>query len=120
MGAGLVAAAAGAGLAAGGASFFGGAGGARGGSRSSGPEATFSEGADRWDYTSPGGSFPPNGFGLFDMVGNVWQMTQDCWSATYVGAPADANAWMAGDCTAHVLRGGSWFKPPAGERSAMA
>lgn len=29
-------------------------------------------GIDRWPYTSPGGSFPPNAFGLYDMLGNAW------------------------------------------------
>lgn len=35
---------------------------------------------DGWEGTSPAGSFPANGFGLFDMIGNVWEWTQDWWS----------------------------------------
>ena len=67
---------------------------------------------------APVGSFPPNRFGLYDMLGNVWQWTDDCWNESYVGAPADGSAWTAGDCTKRVLRGGSWSNAPEFVRSA--
>ena len=75
-------------------------------------------GADRWEYTAPVGSFPPNPFGLFDMAGNVWNFTEDCWRADYDGVPGDGSAYRDAKCDERVVRGGSWFKPPAGERSA--
>ena len=80
--------------------------------------APVAQGADRWAYTSPVGAFPPNPFGLNDMAGNVWQFTEDCWHDSYEGAPVDGSARIDGKCDERVVRGGSWFKPPAGERSA--
>ena len=62
--------------------------------------------------------FPPNGFGLYGMLGNAWQWTADCWHESYAGAPADGSAWMDGDCGKHVIRGGSWSNIPVFVRSA--
>ena len=63
-----------------------------------------------WDgkETSPAGTFEPNLFGLYDVHGNVWEWTQDCWNPSYQGAPGDGGPWMRGDCLSRVLRGGSW------------
>jgi formylglycine-generating enzyme required for sulfatase activity len=68
--------------------------------------------------TAPVGSFAPNAFGLYDMSGNVWEWTEDCWHDSYVGAPADGSAWATGDCSSPVLRGGSWSDIPRILRSA--
>jgi formylglycine-generating enzyme required for sulfatase activity len=59
--------------------------------------------------TSPVGRFAPNGFGLYDMIGNVLEWTQDCWNESYSGAPADGSPWEKGDCGRRVVRGGSWY-----------
>ena len=47
----------------------------------------------QWDkkQTAPVGSFPPNGFGLYDMVGNNWAWVEDCYHANYEGAPTDGS-----------------------------
>lgn len=75
-------------------------------------------GSDKWVYTSPVGSFPPNGFGLHDMQGNIWEWVDDCWNDNYAGAPVDGVARTTRNCLTHVLRGGSWYYDPGVMRSA--
>ena len=58
--------------------------------------------------TAPVGSYEPNGFGLYDLLGNVWEWTRDCWNESYAGGPDDGAAWEAGDCSRRVVRGGSF------------
>jgi formylglycine-generating enzyme required for sulfatase activity len=74
----------------------------------------------RWDnkQTAPVGSFAANSFGLYDMVGNVWEWTEDCWHDSYNDASAEGTAWINGDCSLRVLRGGSWVNKPESLRSA--
>jgi formylglycine-generating enzyme required for sulfatase activity len=52
------------------------------------------------------------------MLGNVFQMTADCWNETYVGAPSDGTAWLTGDCKSFVWRGGNFWADASGLRSA--
>jgi len=68
---------------------------------------------DGYVFTAPVGSFQANSFGLNDMLGNVFQWTEDCWHADYTGAPIDGSARSDGDCSEHELRGGSWYSTPA-------
>jgi formylglycine-generating enzyme required for sulfatase activity len=64
------------------------------------------------------GSFAPNGFGLFDMAGNIAEWVEDCWFDSYKGAPADGSARTAPNCRERVLRGGSFVNDPRYLRSA--
>ena len=75
---------------------------------------------DRHVHTSPVGSYERNGFGLYDVLGNVWEWVEDCWHDSYRGAPTDGGAWtVGGDCSRRVLRGGSWLSKPQILRSAV-
>ncbi len=69
--------------------------------------------------TVPAGSYGPNAFGLYDVHGNVWEWTEDCWNASYAGAPSDGSARLSGDCSLRVSRGGSWLIGPRGVCSAF-
>jgi formylglycine-generating enzyme required for sulfatase activity len=69
--------------------------------------------------TVPVDSFAPNPWGLYQVHGNVWEWTQDCWNASYTGAPSDGSAWTTGDCSRGVVRGGSWIYSPQLLRSAV-
>jgi formylglycine-generating enzyme required for sulfatase activity len=60
--------------------------------------------------TRPVGLKRANPWGLYDMLGNVWEWTQDHWHDNYRGAPNDGSAWEDRDPDAmRVVRGGSWF-----------
>ena len=73
---------------------------------------------DRWENTSPVGTFSPNGFGLYDMHGNVWEWVEDCWNDSYAGAPLDGSPRLQGDCAERVVRGGTWSLPQWALRAA--
>ena len=73
---------------------------------------------DGYARTSPVGRYEANGFGLHDVLGNVWEWVEDCWNESYTGAPSDGSAWKSGDCDRRVLRGGSWLNLPRFLRSA--
>ena len=67
-------------------------------------------GADGFKSTSPIGSFPPNGYGIHDMAGNVWEWTGDWFSADYYRLfPEVTNPLGPDRGSEKVIRGGSWI-----------
>jgi formylglycine-generating enzyme required for sulfatase activity len=74
---------------------------------------------DGYVATSPVGHFKPNAFGLHDMLGNAWQLVQDCYTESYNGAPVDGSAWQSESCKERIIRGGSWGSNPRLIRSAV-
>ena len=77
------------------------------------------KGKDR-QGTTPVGQFPPNGFGLYDMHGNVWEWCEDDWHDSYDGnPPLDGSAWKSENkYGTKILRSGSWDVDPWSCRSA--
>ena len=60
--------------------------------------------------TVPVGSYRANGFGLYDVHGNVWEWVEDCWHPNYSGLPEDGSAWDTSceNDAMFMLRGGAW------------
>jgi len=69
--------------------------------------------------THPVGTKPANAWGLCDMSGNTWEWCEDWYHNNYNGAPDDGSAWVTGEGTYRVLRGGSWDDVNWGCRSSV-
>ena len=68
--------------------------------------------------TVPVDSFSANGWGLYNVHGNVWDWVDDCWNEKNAGNPGDGTPRYGGDCGLRVQRGASWNNAPHTLRSA--
>ena len=73
---------------------------------------------DGYPFTAPVGSFPANAFGLHDLIGNVWEWTEDCFYNDYASAKPDGAARTEAACPVRTVRGGDWFSNEAALRPA--
>ncbi|MEM9271923.1 MAG: SUMF1/EgtB/PvdO family nonheme iron enzyme [Cyanobacteria bacterium P01_F01_bin.143] len=69
--------------------------------------------------TAAVGKYPPNAFGLYDLHGNVWEWCEDDLHDSYKNTPTDGSAWLSGESSDKVIRGGSWDSYPYNCRSAI-
>jgi formylglycine-generating enzyme required for sulfatase activity len=76
-------------------------------------------GADAWLNTAPVRSFPANDFGLYDMIGNVWEWVDGWLDDDYYGSSPSINPPGAATGYARIARGGSWLNFPAALRTSV-
>ncbi len=73
---------------------------------------------DGYEYTAPVGSFVPNGYGLYDMIGNVWEWCADWYADNYYADSPKENPKGPDSGDRRVLRGGACIAPPSTLRVA--
>ena len=76
---------------------------------------------DGYVFVARVAQFEANAFGLYDMIGNAWEWTDDCWHDDLSKAPLDGRAYLDrddGDCDARTPKGGGWISGPGWSRAA--
>ena len=73
---------------------------------------------DHQVISSPVGTFKPNPYGLYDMLGNVAEWVEDCYVEDLNELPKDGSAAQQESCPLRVVRGGSWYNNPRDARAA--
>lgn len=77
---------------------------------------------DGYVYTSSVAKFKANAYGLYDMIGNAWEWTNDCFHTDLTKAPVDGSSYLEedeGECIYRTPKGGSWISGIAWSRAAV-
>jgi formylglycine-generating enzyme required for sulfatase activity len=75
--------------------------------------------ADGFWGLAPVRQYSSEGFGTFDMLGNVSEWVEDCWHENYRRAPANGDAWVNPGCTQRVVRGSAWLSSAEQSRASF-
>src|SRR6201996_6389652 len=83
------------------------------------PNAPYMNCKDGYPFTAPVGSFAVNAFGVYDMIGNVWEWTEDCFRGDYSATRLETAHRFPEVCDPRSVRGGDWFSTEASLRPAV-
>lgn len=75
--------------------------------------------ADGYWGLAPVRQYSSEGFGTFDMLGNVSEWVEDCWHENYRRAPANGEAWVNPGCKKRVVRGSAWLSSAEQSRASF-